>query len=267
MSYDLDLCLGFLLCECDLKKAKWTSNLNGWFVVLDVTSRKCHRKQLIIMNRRGAAFNLLQFFNFLVFFLICELWGLVCVLEGMLALILGTSDGTLFWGFLYMEDEDDVEWWTVCLRLEVEDKCRTTMEIKSFWISIFLFFISIKDCYWELFRNNAWRFKFWWFCLLDFINSNALKLLNKTLDVSASIRTSRWRWWKALVGHWGWPLWISIWSLMCLGFLLGIGKIEYLNIQKLWAITLLWEVTRKIERFIVEIACSHFLYLLQQIHH
>jgi hypothetical protein len=41
MSYDLDLCPGFLLCECDLKKARWTPNPNGWFVVLDVTSRKC----------------------------------------------------------------------------------------------------------------------------------------------------------------------------------------------------------------------------------
>jgi hypothetical protein len=31
-----------------------------------------------------------------------------------------------------MEDEDDVEWWIMCLRLEVEDKCRTTMEAKTF---------------------------------------------------------------------------------------------------------------------------------------
>jgi len=34
---------------------------------------------------------------------------LVCVLDGMLALILGIGDGTLFLGFFSMEDGDDVE--------------------------------------------------------------------------------------------------------------------------------------------------------------
>jgi hypothetical protein len=48
---------------------------------------------------------------------------LVCVLDGVLAFISRTGDGTLFLGFVFMEDEDDVEWWIMCLRLEVEDKC------------------------------------------------------------------------------------------------------------------------------------------------
>jgi hypothetical protein len=70
---------------------------------------------------------------------------LVCVLDGVLAFISRTGDGTLFLGFVFMEDEDDVEWWIMCLRLEVEDKCQTTMEAKTLWIFIFLFSISIKD--------------------------------------------------------------------------------------------------------------------------
>jgi hypothetical protein len=39
------------------------------------------------------------------------------------------------------------------------------------------------------------------------MNSAALKLVSRKLGVNVSIGTSRQKWWKALVGHWGWPLW------------------------------------------------------------
>ncbi len=94
----------FLLCECDLKKAGWNKNPNGWFAALDVSSRKCQRsRHLIIMNNRGAAFYFLFFFYFLFLLVVCRLWGLVCVLHGVSALRSGTSDGALFPWFSFME--------------------------------------------------------------------------------------------------------------------------------------------------------------------
>jgi len=56
-------------------------------------------------------------------------------------------------------------------------------------------------------------------------------------------------------------------SPMYLGLLLGIGKIEYLNIQELQAICSALEIIGKIEGITVDIAYLNFLHLLKQIHH
>jgi hypothetical protein len=94
----------FLPCECDLKKAGWNTNPNGWFAALDVTSTKCKRsRHLIIMNNRGGAFYFWLFFYFLILFVVCRLWGLVCTLHGVSALRSGTSDGALFPWFSFTE--------------------------------------------------------------------------------------------------------------------------------------------------------------------
>ncbi len=87
----------FLLCDCNFKKTWWNGSLNKWFATLDVTSKKCQRKRwLITMNNRQFAFYFLLFFYFLVFFVICRLWGLVCVFHGVPTFRSGTRNGMLF---------------------------------------------------------------------------------------------------------------------------------------------------------------------------
>jgi hypothetical protein len=60
-----------------------------------------------------------------------------------------------------------------------------------------------------------------WFYWLDFMNSAALKLVSKTLGFSVLVGTSRQKWWKALVGHWGWPLWNIHLKFNVLGIAVG----------------------------------------------
>jgi len=103
----------FLLCDCDLKKARWNANPNGWFVTLDVMSKKWQRRKwLIIMNNRQIAFYFLLFFNFLVLFVIYRLWSLVCVLYGVPTLRSNIGDGMFVLWFSFME------WRRWCWRMD-----------------------------------------------------------------------------------------------------------------------------------------------------
>ncbi len=133
------------MLHCDM-------DLSGFFSCVNVTWRRLDEIQtlmddllhwmcqaenvkgaghLIIMNNRGAAFYFLLFFYFLFLLVVCRLWGLVCVLHGVSALRSGTSDGALFHDSLLWSDKDDAEWWTVWLRLEVEDKNWTMMKLRD----------------------------------------------------------------------------------------------------------------------------------------
>lgn len=113
----------FLPCECDLKKAGWNTNPNGWFAALDVTSTKCKRsRHLIIMNNRGGAFYFWLFFYFLILFVVCRLWGLVCTLHGVSALRSGTSvvSMILFYGVTRMILNDGRYAWGWRLKIKAE---------------------------------------------------------------------------------------------------------------------------------------------------
>jgi hypothetical protein len=130
-------------CECDLKKVGWNTNPNGWFAALDVTSTKCKRsRHLIIMNNRGAAFYFWLFFYFLILFVVCRLWVLVCIFMECQHSDQELAMERCFHDSLLWSDKDDVEWWTVCLRLEVEDKSWTMMKLRNSAFHTFSWFFN-----------------------------------------------------------------------------------------------------------------------------
>ncbi len=115
--------------------------LNGWFIILDVISKKHQRRrQLVIMNIRGAAFFFLKSLQFSCVFFVYRLWSLLYCFHGVSTPRLEISGGMLFMWFSL------VVWWRwcwvagwrmMCLVVEM-DKYKTMEEGKHFCFMTFV---------------------------------------------------------------------------------------------------------------------------------
>jgi hypothetical protein len=115
--------------------------LNGWFITLDVISKKHQRRrQLVIMNIRGAAFFFLKSLLFSCVFFVRRLWSLLYYFHGVSTPRLEISDGMLFmwfslvvwWRWCWV-----VRWRMMCLVVEM-DKYQTMEEGKPFCFMTFV---------------------------------------------------------------------------------------------------------------------------------
>lgn len=129
---EMDLCPSFFCCCVNVTWRRWDEleTLMDDFATMDMTGRKCQMKRwLIIMTSRGAAFYFLLLFYFLIMFVVCKLWGLICVLHEVLKSRI--SDGALFLWFFFMD------WWKWCWRMDGVGNT-LVFRLLSFYFSIMI---------------------------------------------------------------------------------------------------------------------------------